>query len=721
MEALRNYESNDSVQNNPEKQKEAIRQETDRLFSILESPDITVDDLNSLVDKFSSNNPIFQTELINFQDYNSSRLEGMLRANMIIEQCDIDDPLDYFWVRWEFEWLSNELDSIWLDLWTLLWDYKNSLENNLDWLDQESIEKIKLSIINRLKQVSEIITDLKSDEIDKYWNLNRFSENRWIINEKVWEHLSFINSELLPSLEAYIKFKWWSEMPKKFQNRFDTSAWATDSFVPQNINYINSEYHIWEIEELLQAHVDEEWNFDEWFFSTQRLFDTSNPKHAEMLSSLWINSQEVNLLNEKDKKIEQEAILYFMAMIWVQIWVETLGWVVGTVVWWWVDVYDAFSSEEELLNIAKSLWLAEKEFRMDKTWVDNVLAWLWLIPWVTQIVKWSRLAKFMESVDLKAFENATRKIKEAMWLKTEKVSDVNEKIKSLEISKKDIESIPWFEKLFDSTKWDTIKDSITKEELLTLIDNNEALENIVNLYREKNWKIVDPDAFREFFQDYKGVNSADFDNIVWKLSKIYYKLLLFELEWSLNKALRLIWWAPWSWKSTSIKHIDWWKNDEYGATFDSTLNNTKFVDYLIAEWEKVWVEKVDIDFIHRNPELAWEWIVSRAIESWRPVELWYFINTYENVIKVMNELDTRTNINLRLIENSWSLDDIKQVSLDDINQLSSKGIKKKKLTNMTNKIIDKKIDSIIMDSSLSVEEQESWVKLLEKLKEQLLK
>ena len=205
MEALSNYESNDSPQNNPEKQQEAIIQETDRLFAVLESPDITTDDLNWLVDRFASNNPLFQAELVNFQDYNSSRLEDMLRDNMVIEQCDIDDPLDYFWVRIEFEWLSNVLDSIWLDLWTLLWDYKNHLENNLEWLDQESVEKVKLSITNKLKQVSEIISDLKSDEIDKYWDLSKFEENRWIINEKIWEHLSFINSELLPSLEVYLK------------------------------------------------------------------------------------------------------------------------------------------------------------------------------------------------------------------------------------------------------------------------------------------------------------------------------------------------------------------------------------------------------------------------------------------------------------------------------------------------------------------------------------
>lgn len=415
MEHLKAHESADFIQQNPEAKKEAISKETDRLFGVLESPDMEVDDLNSLLDRLSSN-PLFRDELEAFQDYNSTALENVLIANMEAEECVEWDLLDYFWVRAEFTEISRELEAVWLDLWELLSDYRGFIETKLTWLDEVFVEKVKSSITTRLKEVSSIIEDLKNIEIQRFWSLENFNENRWIINEKVWEHLSFINNELLPSLQAYSKIKWWANVPEKFTSRFDTTNWMTNWNIPQNPNYINVEYKIWEIEELMTAHLDSEWNFDEWLFSTQSIFNTEKESHRELLSELGVQEFEISLLNEKDKQIQDEATLYFMAMIWVQIWVETLGWVVWNIVWGWIDVYDSFSSEEELLNIAKNLGLADKEFRMDKTWVDNVLAGVWLIPWATQAIKWPRLASFMEKVDAKTFENAVSKVKEQVWL-----------------------------------------------------------------------------------------------------------------------------------------------------------------------------------------------------------------------------------------------------------------------------------------------------------------
>jgi hypothetical protein len=94
VEALKSFDSQESAINSQEKQEEAIRQETDRLYSSLDN--FSLEQMQTLVDSLSSNNPDFKQELTNFQDYNSSRLEDMLRSNMTIEQCDIDEPLDYF-------------------------------------------------------------------------------------------------------------------------------------------------------------------------------------------------------------------------------------------------------------------------------------------------------------------------------------------------------------------------------------------------------------------------------------------------------------------------------------------------------------------------------------------------------------------------------------------------------------------------------------------------
>jgi leucyl aminopeptidase (aminopeptidase T) len=77
-ETLGQVDSQESVINNQERQKEAIRNETDRLYGSLDCFD--VEQMQTLVDNLACNNPIFQTELINFQDYNSSRVQDMLKA-----------------------------------------------------------------------------------------------------------------------------------------------------------------------------------------------------------------------------------------------------------------------------------------------------------------------------------------------------------------------------------------------------------------------------------------------------------------------------------------------------------------------------------------------------------------------------------------------------------------------------------------------------------------
>ena len=305
--------------------------------------------------------------------------------------------------------------------------------------------------------------ELKSEEFKEYGNLDRFSENRWIINEKIWEHLGFINNQLLPSVEAYLKIQWWAKIDERFSKTIlwevdisEVNRYSRPSSYSPNDDYIGIDHHMDEIGELLNASVDSEWNFDEGVFSTQQLFDTQNPKHAKLLESIGVSGKEVNVLNDDDIKIEQEAILYFMAMIGVHIWAETLGGVIGMVAWWWIDLYDAFSSEEQLLNNVKRLWLANEEFRMDKTWVDNVLAGIWLIPWATQVIKGSKLATFMKNLDGKAFEKATERVKEKLGL-SEKIEtqSIYEKFPFLEWEwYNEVREILWKDFWVDKLIWE---------------------------------------------------------------------------------------------------------------------------------------------------------------------------------------------------------------------------------------------------------------------------
>ena len=88
MEALKTLESNDSLQNNPEKQKEAISRETHRLFDTLESPDVSVWDIHLLIDNFSSTNPAFAQNWSEFQDKNSLALQNELSKSTATESSE---------------------------------------------------------------------------------------------------------------------------------------------------------------------------------------------------------------------------------------------------------------------------------------------------------------------------------------------------------------------------------------------------------------------------------------------------------------------------------------------------------------------------------------------------------------------------------------------------------------------------------------------------------
>ena len=88
MEALKTLESNDSLQNNPEKQKEAISKETDRLFDTLDSPDVSVNDIHFLIDNLSSSNPVFTQTWSEFQDKNSLALQNELSKSTATESSE---------------------------------------------------------------------------------------------------------------------------------------------------------------------------------------------------------------------------------------------------------------------------------------------------------------------------------------------------------------------------------------------------------------------------------------------------------------------------------------------------------------------------------------------------------------------------------------------------------------------------------------------------------
>jgi len=333
----------------------------------------------------------------------------------------------YFWIDKKYltelqktleEWGLN------LNIITFLSSYKNYIDTNLGWLEGYYLKKIKKSIWFRVKSIWSIIEELKEKETEKYWNLDNFKNNRWIINEKIWEHLSFINSELLPSLEAYVKLKWWTQLDKKFYTSKYNARHRS-----MNSDYVNPDYHTWEIKQLLEAELDKEWNFDEWFFSTQDLFDINNPKHAKMLRSLWINSQEVNLLSEKDVEIEEDIELIVLWLLAIEVIPQFIPWinVAFILASIWISVHDTFDNEDLFIKIARKVpwifnWEWYEDYRTEDTILDNVISSIWIIPIAWWIAKWTKLMDKLEKLNpeklQKLFDYMDKMAESTIWDET---------------------------------------------------------------------------------------------------------------------------------------------------------------------------------------------------------------------------------------------------------------------------------------------------------------
>lgn len=292
-----------------EKQKEAVKQETDRLFKSLDNPSVTLEDLHELVDKFAENNPRFAEALKEFQDNNSARVIEMLKANATQKEVKENEEkqsnsFEYFWVIIEdFKSIENELAILDLDINKLLDRYKDYIENNLEWLNEEYKDKLKLAISKKILSLSNEIEELK-------WKLNLwedFKNNRWIINEKIQEYFSYINNKILPSLALLSKINTWKNIQLKEEWLYD----MTDK--------------IEEIKKMLDAEILENWDFDKTWKSMEVIdantnnwntFDISDDFDNTYLSEQWIKwIENISLLNDKDKQTEKVAQYTFYSLL----------------------------------------------------------------------------------------------------------------------------------------------------------------------------------------------------------------------------------------------------------------------------------------------------------------------------------------------------------------------------------------------------------------------
>ena len=380
--------------------------------------------MQCLVDNLSDSNTDFQNALINFQDTNSTRVVEMLKSTSENSETN-NTNFDYFWIDWsEITEIQNELEALNLDINKLLEWYKNYIETNLTWLTEKQKGKVITSIANKILTLWSIIEELKAD----FESWEKFSNNRWIINEKIQDSFSNINDKVLPSLALLSKI----------------NSWETTNLQEEWIYNIREQFE--EIQRMLLSDILTDWDFDKTWRSWEiidantnnwNVLDINNETDSQFLSENWITWVEwLSLLSENDKQIETTAQYTFYALLAVQIWLEF------TPVWWTagagIDWADIFTDEDVLLTIAKSMPWVSNDYKAEKTWVDNTLAWIWLIPWATILTKAPKLTNWIFELDpseLKNFmqilDKSINNFAEKFWWNTEYITKIRHSIEKL--------------------------------------------------------------------------------------------------------------------------------------------------------------------------------------------------------------------------------------------------------------------------------------------------
>lgn len=393
--------------------------------------DATLDTLNDnihleatqdIISQISSQSPLFLKDLHETQNWIGEALDTQLRNA---------DMIDYFQLNQRsITRLHMQLSEIGLDIFQLLSSLQEDIENKLSQLSNTQQEKIKVSIG---KKINNIYTSV-SEMAFKSHSSEEFKNNRWILDDTIGETFNFYTAELFPSLEVKLALAKGDTVPDTYTQRYEERTLKSGAtYKTYNPQYIDVENYMGEIDELLNASLDEEGNFDEGFFSTQNLLEKENENHVALFQDMGIDATEgVSLLNEKDKQIEEDAMIAYFILIGIQM-VPYLGAPISL----WVDGVDAFSDHDGTLLLGKSLWLIHEDFKMEKQWYDNALWGVGLAltaVGLQGIAKGKKLADSfvsLEKIDFWRIEEILQTLWGKLWISQEKLQDIGEYLRDL--------------------------------------------------------------------------------------------------------------------------------------------------------------------------------------------------------------------------------------------------------------------------------------------------
>jgi hypothetical protein len=419
-----------------------------------------------------------------------------------------------------------------------------------------------------------------------------------------------------------------------------------------------------EISELIKAKVDNDWDFDEWFFSTQKIFDLDNENHASLLSDLWIKETELTLLSPEDKEIEDKAIISYFILIWIQM--LPYLWAPISL---WVDMVDTYSDSDATAELWKKLWMIDWNYKIWKQWYDNVLGWVWLVltgVWIQWIAKWEKLASSYNSLRKIWFwrvEDVLIVMWEKLWITWERLQVLKNYFKKLfEWNIKEAEKNV---SKFHDYRWIdyTYKSPIKEIEQLLIKWDFEKVEKLLSsdskkLYFEwdgyKNFtKLIKTKRYGDAFEIFK---KAELDTIK-KLDNIWFtiedNLKFYEAlkTWNIEEIKRLIAtskekvWDVYKWVYNNTSDSFWITRDEIvdiekynkkeitrnpSTWIEEMLSRKELHEIIISDFLK-WLETKDNPVYMVIWWMSWSW--KSEVKKWLNTEIWSYIEIDPDAIR----------------------------------------------------------------------------------------
>lgn len=515
--------------------------------------------------------------------------------------------LTFFWVNdSQIEQITGSFESLWLDIFPALKKYYDFINLELKGLDRSILDKIKRSIIIKLSLINKKVSELRKEELEEYWNLDNFKNNRWIVNTYIVNLLNETNTRVLPSAYALLKNIWDRDKLEKTREMFNSSLtdeWDFDK-TWDNFELYDSIANSWEV------------------------FDMSDD--IEFFNSQWLNTtwlEWINFLNEKDIEIESDAIIAYLIASVIQ--VVPYAWAVVSLP---AMTIDTFSDKDWTLELLQTLSIVEDDFRMEKRWWDNVLWWVWLIAtifWVQWAVRWVKISeKFpvLAKVKFDKIEDILQNISSKLWMSKEHTNFISTKLKQLFRVWDDVwenvdNILKWqtkfITKYFDSLKpWDKKEISGLKIEKLQSwrfkIDWEDAELSLKQLTTRLNNLPID--KREEFILGVKRTNVLN--NYNWKVAKIDWHEVSVE-NWSF-KIRDYNTWDILSWDNKEVfinTHIDEIAKKLLWLTAKQARD--KAVNWIVTWYEKMWVKNLK-DFLLMYSDKAWyiNWRKSTFLWKW---------------------------------------------------------------------------------------------------------